>query len=137
MNGDVITTLDYGELMRAHESSGNAMTVATQVRTATIDFGVLELGGGDGATQAVVGYREKPHREYVVSMGVYVLEPALLGLIEPGIYLDFPDLVLRALAAGERVGSYHYGGLWLDIGRHEDYERAIAEFSELDGLLGA
>jgi NDP-sugar pyrophosphorylase family protein len=137
MNGDVITTLDYGELMRAHESSGNAMTVATQVRTATIDFGVLELDGGDGATQAVVGYREKPHREYVVSMGVYVLEPALLGLIEPGIYLDFPDLVLRALAAGERVGSYRYGGLWLDIGRHEDYERAIAEFSELDGLLGA
>jgi NDP-sugar pyrophosphorylase family protein len=137
MNGDVITTLDYGELMRAHESSGNAMTVATQVRTATIDFGVLELGGGDGATQAVVGYREKPHREYVVSMGVYVLEPALLGLIEPGIYLDFPDLVLRALAAGERVGSYRYGGLWLDIGRHEDYERAIAEFSELGGLLGA
>jgi NDP-mannose synthase len=137
MNGDVITTLDYGELMRAHESSGNAMTVATQVRTATIDFGVLELDGGDGATQAVVGYREKPHREYVVSMGVYVLEPALLGLIEPGIYLDFPDLVLRALAAGERVGSYRYGGLWLDIGRHEDYERAIAEFSELGGLLGA
>jgi NDP-sugar pyrophosphorylase family protein len=137
MNGDVITTLDYGELMRAHESSGNALTVATQVRTATIDFGVLELDGGDGATQAVVGYREKPHREYVVSMGVYVLEPALLGLIEPGIYLDFPDLVLRALAAGERVGSYRYGGLWLDIGRHEDYERAIAEFSELGGLLGA
>jgi NDP-sugar pyrophosphorylase family protein len=66
-----------------------------------------------------------------------VLEPALLRLIETGIYLDFPDLVLRAIAAGERVGSYHYGGLWLDIGRHEDYERAIAEFSELDGLLGS
>ena len=70
-------------------------------------------------------------------MGVYVLEPRLLRLIEPGVYLDFPDLVLHALAAGERVGSYRYDGLWLDIGRHEDYERAIAEFSEMDGLLGA
>jgi NDP-mannose synthase len=141
MNGDVITTLDYGELMRAHERSGNALTVATQVRTATIDFGVLQLadagGNGDGRTESVVGYIEKPHRDYVVSMGIYVLEPALLGLIEDGVYLDFPDLVLRALAAGERVGSYRYDGLWLDIGRHEDYERAIAEFSEMDGLLGA
>ena len=45
--------------------------------------------------------------------------------------------MLRALAVGERVGSYRYDGLWLDIGRHEDYERAIAEFSEMDGLLGA
>jgi NDP-mannose synthase len=137
MNGDVITTLDYAELMCAHERSGNALTVATQVRTATIDFGVLELGDGDGTTEAVVGYIEKPHRDYVVSMGVYVLEPSLLRLIEDGVYLDFPDLVLRALAAGERVGSYNYEGLWLDIGRHEDYERAIAEFSEMDGLLGA
>jgi NDP-sugar pyrophosphorylase family protein len=135
MNGDVITTLDYAELMRAHESSGNVLTVATQVRTATIDFGVLELDGSSGATQAVVGYLEKPHREYSVSMGVYVMEPALLALIEPGVHLDFPDLVLRALAAGHRVGSYNYDGLWLDIGRHEDYERAITEFSDLEGLL--
>ena len=45
------------------------------MRTATIDFGVLELGDGDGTTEAVVGYIEKPHRDYVVSMGVYVLEP--------------------------------------------------------------
>jgi NDP-sugar pyrophosphorylase family protein len=51
------------------------------------------------------------------------------------VHLDFPDLVLRALAAGHRVGSYNYDGLWLDIGRHEDYERAITEFSDLEGLL--
>ena len=136
MNGDVITTLDYGALMRAHELSGNALTVAVQARTATIDFGVLELDGGDGSTQAVVGYHEKPQRDYIVSMGIYVLEPSLLGLIEAGVHLDFPDLVLRALAAGERVGAYRYDGLWLDIGRHDDYERAIAQFSGDDGLLG-
>ena len=69
MNGDVITTLDYGALLRAHELSGNALTVAVQARTATIDFGVLELDGGDGSTQAVVGYHEKPQRDYIVSMG--------------------------------------------------------------------
>ena len=135
MNGDVITTLDYDDLMRAHERSGNMLTVATQVRTATIDFGVLELDKGDGFTDAVVGYHEKPHRDYVVSMGIYVLDPALLELIEPGTHLDFPDLVLRAIAAGLRVGSYRYDGLWLDIGRHDDYERAIAEFSDMDSVL--
>jgi NDP-mannose synthase len=137
MNGDVITSLDYGDLMRAHEQSGNALTIATQVRTATIDFGVLELSDGDGTTESVVGYREKPQRDYAVSMGVYVIDPLVIGLIERDAYLDFPDLVLRALAAGMRVGAYRYEGLWLDIGRHEDYERAIAEFSEIDTIAGA
>ena len=68
MNGDVITTLDYGELVRAHERSGNALTIATQVRTATIDFGVLQLA--DAAATATA--RRRPswatsrsrHRDY-------------------------------------------------------------------------
>jgi NDP-sugar pyrophosphorylase family protein len=135
MNGDIITTLDYGELLDAHMQSGNALTIATQRRTAKIDFGVLSLGPSDGPTCPVTGYLEKPSSEHAVSMGIYVVDPSLIRLIEPGQYLDFPDLVLLALAAGERVGSYGYDGLWLDIGRHEDYERAIAEFQDLSHLL--
>ncbi len=102
MNGDVITTLDFGELLDTHVSSGNALTIATQVRTATIDFGVLRLGERYGNVQQVVGYLEKPHSDYVVSMGVYVVSPHLLQLIEPDAYLDFPDLVLQALG---RLGA--------------------------------
>jgi NDP-sugar pyrophosphorylase family protein len=64
-------------------------------------------------------------------MGVYVLEPSALEYIEPGQYLDLPDLVLRLLDAGRQVGSYLYDGYWLDIGRHEDYEKALLEFEQL------
>jgi NDP-mannose synthase len=72
---------------------------------------------------------------YVVSMGVYVLEPRALEFIEEGEYLDLPDLVLRLLERGERVGSHMYDGYWLDIGRHEDYERAIVEFEQLQPMF--
>jgi NDP-sugar pyrophosphorylase family protein len=135
MNGDLITTLDYSALLDAHFESGNALTIATQERTATIDFGVLVLGDHEGATQPVVGYVEKPTSRHAVSMGIYVVDPSLLGLIEPGAYLDFPDLVLSSIAAGKQVGAYSYDGLWLDIGRHEDYERAINEFADVEALL--
>jgi NDP-sugar pyrophosphorylase family protein len=64
-------------------------------------------------------------------MGVYVLEPKAVEMIKPGYYMDLPDLVLALVEAGEQVGSYVFDGYWLDIGRHEDYERAIAEFAEL------
>ena len=79
----------------------------------------------------VIGFEEKPEIPYVVSMGVYVLEPSALEYIEPGQYLDLPDLVLRMLDAGRQVGSYLYDGYWLDIGRHEDYEKALIEFEQL------
>jgi NDP-sugar pyrophosphorylase family protein len=135
LNGDVITTLDFAELIEVHHAEGGALTIATQVRRATIDFGVIQLAAGERYVQDVTGYIEKPSSEYAVSMGVYVVSPGLLPLIRPGAYLDFPDLVLQALAAGERVVSFRYDGLWLDIGRHEDYEQAIAASPDLATVL--
>ncbi len=138
LNGDVITTLDFSEFLAVHVASDSALTIATQVRRAAVDFGVLELEEGNGGPlQDVNWYIEKPSSEHAVSMGVYVISPRLLHLVKPGAYLDFPDLVLKALSAGERVCSYRYDGLWLDIGRHEDYERAITADPDLPTVLRA
>ena len=44
--------------------------------------------------------------------------------------------VLALLAAGEAVGSYEFGGYWLDIGREDDYRTALADGERLlDDLL--
>jgi NDP-sugar pyrophosphorylase family protein len=131
MNGDVLTALNYADLMDVHREAGNLLTIASHRRVVRTDYGVLHLGDGAAESQAVIGFEEKPEIPYVVSMGVYVLEPRALEWIERGEYLDLPDLVLRLLDAGERVGSHLYDGYWLDIGRHEDYEKAIIEFEQL------
>jgi len=136
MNGDVLTTLDYRDLFRAHEESGNALTVATHVRTVKSDYGVLELDGHQGPTRRVVGFREKPEIDHNVSMGVYIVDRRACQYVPPGERFDLPELVWRLLEAGEKVGSYAYDGFWLDIGRHEDYERAIREYESLKPLLG-
>jgi NDP-sugar pyrophosphorylase family protein len=65
-----------------------------------------------------------------VSMGIYVMEPDVLPLIPDRGHFDFPDLVRALLDARLPVGAYHYDGLWFDIGRHEDYERAIDSWGE-------
>jgi NDP-mannose synthase len=59
----------------------------------------------------------------------------VLEHIKEGETLDFPDLVLKLIAAGEEVRAYPSDGYWLDIGRHDDYEAAQAEFEELRGRL--
>lgn len=125
MNGDVLSTLDYGDFLHGHATGRASATISTSVRNHRVDFGVVEASP-DGV---VTGYVEKPEQQYLVSMGVYGFSPDVLDFIEPGTYLDFPDLVLRLLAAGRVVRSVTYDGYWLDIGRHDDFARAQEEFA--------
>ncbi len=129
MNGDVLTTLDYESLYEAHLNAGNVLTLASQQRVVPVDYGVLRVNENNSQpTTPIVDYEEKPEIHYTVSMGVYVISPPALRYVPAEGHLDIPDLVQRLIEAGERVGSYHYDGLWLDIGRSEDYERAIDEY---------
>jgi NDP-sugar pyrophosphorylase family protein len=127
MNGDVLTDLDYRRLARAHRDADNVLTIATHRRTVQTDYGILHTDGAVGTTQLVRGYDEKPTHSYLVSMGVYVLEPSAVAHVPPDRPYDFPELVQALLAAGERVGSFEHDGYWLDIGRHDDYEQATRD----------
>jgi NDP-sugar pyrophosphorylase family protein len=125
MNGDVLTDLDFGALVAAHRASGAALTIAAHQQAVPIDLGVL-VADEDGR---LTDYVEKPTHHYNVSMGVYVYEPRALALITPGEPMDFPDLVLALLAAGEHVQAYANDAMWLDIGRPDDYARAQELFT--------
>jgi NDP-sugar pyrophosphorylase family protein len=134
MNGDVLTDIDYAALLEQHTASGAAATIATKTRDVLIQLGVLVFGDS-GDRSRLTGYLEKPTVRYEASMGVYCFAPRALEHIEKGEALDFPDLVLKLIAAGEEVRAYPSDGYWLDIGRHDDYEAAQAEFEELRARL--
>ncbi|MBA4062722.1 MAG: nucleoside-diphosphate-sugar pyrophosphorylase [Isosphaera sp.] len=126
MNGDLLTNLDFDALVRFHREQGAALTIAAHTRRVKIDLGVLEFGDD----LRISGYVEKPEKSYHVSMGIYVYEPRVLAHIPPGQYLDFPQLVLKLVAQGEKVSAYPTDCLWLDIGRPDDYAKAQELFAE-------
>lgn len=127
MNGDVLTTLRIGDLVKFHKEQGAAATIAMHRRKVRIDLGVIMCNGGP----EVVGYIEKPTYDYSVSMGVYVFEPRVLEYIPCGEYLDFPNLVHKLLGAREKVVGYPFEGYWQDLGRHDDYEQANLDFERM------
>jgi NDP-sugar pyrophosphorylase family protein len=47
------------------------------------------------------------------------------------LYLDFPDLVLKMIAAGEKVTGYTFDGYWMDLGRPDDYAQAAEDFASM------
>jgi NDP-sugar pyrophosphorylase family protein len=130
MNGDVLTDIDYGALLERHRASDAAATIATKQREIQVSLGVLRFANTEDPTR-LTGYDEKPTIDYIASMGVYCFSPRAIARIEPGERLDFPDLVLRLIAAGEVVRSWESEDYWLDIGRHDDYEQAQEEFESV------
>jgi NDP-sugar pyrophosphorylase family protein len=127
-NGDLLTTLDFAELVDYHKKNGAVATIALKKRSIRIDFGVIEL---DGSSNNVKGYTEKPTIESFVSMGVYVLNSEVLNYIQEDEYLDFPNLIQILMAAGQTVKGYVFDGYWLDIGRPDDYEKANADIQDI------
>jgi NDP-sugar pyrophosphorylase family protein len=116
--------------MEYHHETGAAATIATIKREIQVSLGVLRFTDPH-QTDRLTAYDEKPSMDYEASMGVYAFSPRVLDFIEPGQYLDFPDLIRRLLDAGELVRGYRSDCYWMDIGRHDDYETAVDEFERL------
>jgi NDP-sugar pyrophosphorylase family protein len=130
LNGDILTDLDYADLLRAHRLSGGPLTVATAERVHRVEFGVLEVVDG-----RIHGFREKPHLRYQVSMGVYGMSRKTVEPYPPGLPFGFDQLVLDLLDRGDHPASYPFAGYWLDIGRPEDYDEANRNWERLKPML--
>ena len=124
MNGDLLTTVSYSDMMRFHKARGAALTIAVTERRVQLEVGVLGLAADD----AIVSYTEKPVQSYPSSMGIYICSPSVRDFMQPGAALDIPALVIKLIAAGEKVCGFRTGALWLDIGNPADHERASEAF---------
>lgn len=132
MNGDLLTNIDYSDLMGYHLQKNALATVSMYNKDVPISLGVLKLDDSGN----IIDYIEKPTLTYKVSMGIYILNRKILDHIEKGKYLDFPVLIKQLIGENEKVVGYDFTGYWMDIGRHEDYSKVLEEFeNRKDELL--
>jgi NDP-sugar pyrophosphorylase family protein len=127
MNGDVLTDLDFAAFHAEHAAANRLFTISSFAREQTVDYGVLTTDD-DGRLR---GFLEKPVTGYEVSMGVYMMSRAVLSDIPENGPFGFDDLMHRLLRSGKAVYVRRFAGYWLDIGRADDYVRAIDEFATM------
>jgi len=118
INGDVLTDLNLGAFADFHHRQGGKLTIATARRTIETDFGIIEEHNN-----RVTRFQEKPTLTHLVSMGVYCMEPEILPYIPDGVPFGFDNLMACMMAAREPVNIFQHGGLWLDIGRVDDFQK--------------
>lgn len=126
MNGDILTDLNFDDFYTHHSMAGNIFTISSYVREHVNLYGVLETND----QQELVDFKEKPVTRFEVSMGIYMLNKAVLDHIPHNQPYGFDHLMLDLIKVNKNAAVRPFDGYWLDIGRPDDYMVAIDEFEK-------
>ncbi|MDD9968297.1 MAG: nucleotidyltransferase family protein [Myxococcales bacterium] len=126
MNGDLLTKLDFRQLLDFHRQHGASATMCVREHDVQIPYGVVCIDG-----HRLEGIDEKPVHRMFVNAGIYVLSPAAVASVSPGEACSMPALFDKLLADGERPGVFPIHEYWIDIGHATDYERANSDCERL------
>jgi dTDP-glucose pyrophosphorylase len=125
INGDILTRIDFHAMLDFHREQKANMTVAVREIEMRVPYGVVETEG-----VKVTRISEKPVLRHFINAGIYLLNPDVCRFIPNDRPYDMPELINRLLEAGRRVISFPVREYWLDIGKIEDYQRALADLDE-------
>ena len=126
MNGDILTRIDFRALHRFHAEHEADMTVAVRPYELQVPYGLVELDDVH-----VRGVAEKPLVRGLINAGIYLLNPDVCTSVASGEPLEMPQLIERLVADGRRVVGFPLREYWLDIGKLDDYERALLDVERL------
>jgi dTDP-glucose pyrophosphorylase len=118
-NGDVLTDIQYGEVLDFHNRNNARATMAVRVHEWQHPFGVVHTDGIE-----IIGFEEKPLARTHINAGIYVLSPNVLDDMSYGDRCDMPTIFERLLAQSQRIVAYPMHEPWLDVGRPADLEIA-------------
>jgi NDP-sugar pyrophosphorylase family protein len=127
MNGDLLTKIDFRQLLQFHQEHKAQATMCVRDYFVDVPFGVIENDG-----HRVRAMLEKPKHRFLVNAGIYALEPDALEFIPRNEYYDMPALIETLVARGQHACIFPVREYWLDVGRLDDLDRAKREFASLD-----
>jgi len=126
MNGDVLTKVDFQDLLTFHEADGHKATVCVREYDFQVPYGVIDIEG-----HHLRRILEKPTHRFFVNAGIYVLDPSVLPFVPRNKRYDMPALIEKIRKRKEStVGCFPIREYWIDIGRLPDYHRAQKDFGK-------
>jgi len=123
MNGDILTSINFGQMLAFHYDSGALATMGLNRYQYQVPYGVVDV-----KKHHITGFSEKPVFDFFVNAGIYVISPEILDLIPQDRFFDMPSL-FEQIHPDRRV-AFPLHEYWLDVGKPDDLNRAMDEFSE-------
>lgn len=126
INGDVLTKVNFQQLIDFHNTQNPAVTVCTSRYEYQIPYGVIE--SNDYKLEKIV---EKPTHQVFINTGIYVVSPSTVKGITSNKRIDMPALLENLISIGEHVATFPLHEYWLDIGQKEDFMKANADYEHI------
>lgn len=126
MNADVLTKVNFQHLLDFHDDHQSVATMCVREYDFQVPYGVVKID-----KQRLLGIEEKPVHRFFVSAGIYILNPEILGIVPKDEYFDMPSLFEKMLEQKMETTVFPIREYWLDIGKLDDFERAIGEYDEV------
>lgn len=123
MNGDLLTKVDFGRMLDYHRDHAADITVGVRSYEMEVPYGVVSF-----EDNRIAGIVEKPVQSFMVSAGIYVVEPRVAAGVAGAGPLDMPDLVRGLIARQAPVVGFPIHEYWIDIGRHHELSRASEDY---------
>jgi dTDP-glucose pyrophosphorylase/CBS domain-containing protein len=125
-NADLLVSIDYSKMLEAHHSMQSSATMAVREYEYQIPYGVVRT-----VDDKIEALDEKPIHRALVNAGIYVLSPDALTCVPGDTFFDMPELFAALIKEKRQVRHYEISGYWLDVGRHEDLQKANADFANV------
>ena len=114
INGDIITDLNFYELLQYHLSNRSFATVVCRNREISYPFGVVVNKGKN-----LVSFKEKPIYNNLINAGIYCLRTDSKKFISKNKKTDMPDFLLKLKRSKKRILVYPIIEEWSDVGNIE------------------
>lgn len=124
MNADLLTKLNFRQLLDFHHEHRGAATMGVREYDFQVPYGVVRIDN-----TRIMAIDEKPVQRFFVNAGIYVLGPEALNLIPKETYFDMPELFNVMIGRNMETAVFPIREYWLDIGRLEDFQRANGEYA--------
>ncbi len=126
MNGDVLTKVNFQQLLEFHRESKAKATMCVREYDFQVPYGVARVD-----EHRLMSIEEKPTHRFFVNAGIYVLEPKVLDMIPRNSFFDMPTLFNKLIEQKQETAVFPIREYWLDIGRMKDFEQAEGDFGKI------
>lgn len=125
-NSDLLTNIDYEQFFLEFIKQGADLAVLTIPYQVAIPYAVLETEKGE-----VKSFKEKPTYTYYSNGGIYLMKREMLGYIPQNTFFNATDLMEELITKNKKIISFPFSGYWLDVGKHEDFEKAQNDINNI------
>tara|TARA_B110000046_G_scaffold28052_1_gene28798 strand:+ start:103781 stop:104824 length:1044 start_codon:yes stop_codon:yes gene_type:complete len=126
MNSDLLTNIDLNQMYKTFLKQDADLMVATMPYKIVIPYAVIET-----KDNKITSFKEKPTYTYQSNAGIYLFKKEIVNLIPKDSFFNATDLMEKMIELDKNISYFPILGYWLDIGQHEDYEKAKNDFEHI------